>query len=93
MRSYLVGLDVWFLVGAFAYFHTLCVQTVMRRLAWAFAGRLCGKYHNLMSWLNKCQTEVDGFIYLKIYLPQLNCRTLDFNYLVDFFFQIWCWDI
>ena len=25
----------------------------MRRLAWVFAGRLCDKYHNLMSWL-KC---------------------------------------
>ena len=24
----------------------------MRRLAWAFAGRLCDKYHNLMSWLS-----------------------------------------
>ena len=24
----------------------------MRRLAWAFAGRLCDKYHNLISWLN-----------------------------------------
>ena len=23
----------------------------MRKLAWAFAGRLCDKYHNLMSWL------------------------------------------
>ena len=23
----------------------------MRRLAWAFVGRLCDKYHNLMSWL------------------------------------------
>ena len=23
----------------------------MRGLAWAFAGRLCDKYHNLMSWL------------------------------------------
>ena len=23
----------------------------MRRLAWAFAGRLCDKYHNPMSWL------------------------------------------
>ena len=23
----------------------------MRMLAWAFAGRLCDKYHNLMSWL------------------------------------------
>ena len=25
----------------------------MRRLAWDFAGRLCDKYHNLMSWLIK----------------------------------------
>ena len=24
----------------------------MRRLAWAVAGGLCDKYHNLMSWLN-----------------------------------------
>ena len=23
----------------------------MRRLTWAFAGRICDKYHNLMSWL------------------------------------------
>ena len=23
----------------------------MRWLAWAFAGRLCDKYHNLISWL------------------------------------------
>ena len=23
----------------------------MRRLTWAFAGRPCDKYHNLMSWL------------------------------------------
>ena len=23
----------------------------MRKLAWSFAGRLCGKYHKLMSWL------------------------------------------
>ena len=29
-----------------------CVETArMRRLAWAFAGRLCDKYQNLMSWL------------------------------------------
>ena len=27
----------------------LILQT--RRLAWAVAGRLCNKYHNLMSWL------------------------------------------
>ena len=27
MRSHPVGLDVWFLVGPFVYFHTLCVRT------------------------------------------------------------------
>ena len=27
MRSHPVGLDVWFLVGPFIYFHTSCVQT------------------------------------------------------------------
>ena len=46
-------------VGLYVYFHTPCMRTAtgsgetsrMRRLAWAFAGRLCDKYHNLMSWL------------------------------------------
>ena len=52
------GLDVWCLVGPFVYFHTSCVRTAkalarLRSLAWAFAGRLCDKYHNLMSWLNR----------------------------------------
>ena len=28
MRSHPMGLDVWFLVGSFFHFHTLCVQTV-----------------------------------------------------------------
>ena len=38
----------------------------MRRLAWAFAGRPCDKYHNLMSWLiqsksKSCMTQTqDG---------------------------------
>ena len=27
MRSHPVGLDVWFLVGPFVYFHTSCVRT------------------------------------------------------------------
>ena len=54
MCSHLVGLDVWFLVGPFVYFHISCVRTTkalarLRRLAWAFTGCLCGKYHNLMS--------------------------------------------
>ena len=56
MRSYPVGLDVWFLVRPLMYFHTTRVRTAkalarMRRLAWAIAGCLCDKYHNLMSWL------------------------------------------
>ena len=50
MRSHPVGLDVWFLVGPFIYFHPSWGWTAMA-LAWAFAGRLCDKYHNLMSWL------------------------------------------
>ena len=44
------------LVGPFVYF--MCASSEgsgktarKRRLAWAFAGRLCDKYHNLMSWL------------------------------------------
>ena len=28
-----------------------CETVRMHRLAWAFTGRLCDKYHNLMSWL------------------------------------------
>ena len=58
MRSHPVGLDVWCLIGPFVYFHTSCVWTAkalvrlrMRRLTWAFAGRLSDKHHNLMSWL------------------------------------------
>ena len=53
-----MGLDVWFLNGPFVYFHTSRAnsegsgETVrMRRLTWAFAGRLCDKYHDLISWL------------------------------------------
>ena len=33
----------------------------MRRLVWAFAGRLCDKYHNLMSWLK--WTEKLGYYF------------------------------
>ena len=50
IRSHPVGLDVWFLVGSFVYFHSSCVRTA-KALARAFAGRLCDKYHSLMSWL------------------------------------------
>ena len=61
MDSHPVGLDVWFFgrtLRLLPFF--LCVNSEgsgetarMRRLAWTFAGRLCDKYHNLMSWL-KC---------------------------------------
>ena len=61
MHSHPVGLDVWNLVGTLVrllpYF--MCAnsegsgETVrMHGLAWAFAVRLCYKYHNLMSWLD-----------------------------------------
>ena len=56
MCSHPVGLDFWFLVEPFVYFHTLCANSEgsgeTRRLAWAFAGRLFANYDNLMSWLN-----------------------------------------
>ena len=57
IRSHPVGLDVCFFcwtLRLFSYF--MCaniegsgVTARMRRLAWAVAGRLCDKYHNLMS--------------------------------------------
>ena len=53
MRSHPVGLDVWFLIPYF-----MCANSEdsgetgqMHRLAQAFAGCLCDKYHYLMSWL------------------------------------------
>ena len=67
MRSHLAGLDVWLLVGPFDYFNTSCMRTAkalarLRRIAWAFAGRLCNKYYNLMGWLESeiMVKRVDG---------------------------------
>ena len=65
MRSHPVGLDVWFLVGPFPYFHTSWMRIAkalarLRRLAWA--GHLCDKYHNLMSWLIWCVYVCETFI-------------------------------
>ena len=61
MRRHTVGLDVWFSVGPFAYFHISCVRPAktarMRTLAWAFTVRLCDKYHNLVSWRKCGQTS------------------------------------
>ena len=58
MRSHPVGLDVGFFgrtLLLLPYF--MCVNSEssgetarMRRLAWAFAGHLCDKYNNLMSY-------------------------------------------
>ena len=65
MRSHLVGLDVSFLVGPFVYFHISSVRTAkaLARLAWAFAGRLCDKYHTLMSTLSyTCATAQAGLM-------------------------------
>ena len=55
LRSHPVGLDVWFFV--LPYF--MCANRegsgetggCAGSPPWAFAGRLCDKYHNLMSWL------------------------------------------
>ena len=50
MCSHPVGLDVWCVRTAKAL--AILPETAqVRRLAWAFAGRICDKYHNLMSWL------------------------------------------
>ena len=61
-RSHPVALDVWLLVGPFVYFDTAnsdgSGETArMRRLAWAFADRLYGKYHNIMSGSNFTRNE------------------------------------
>ena len=47
---------------------TLILQTRMRShpvLAWAFAGRLCDKYHNLISWLisRGYEVQVEKLVY------------------------------
>ena len=49
MHSHPVGLDVWFLVRHFFYFHTSRVR--QWRLWPDCANVICDKYHNLMSWL------------------------------------------
>ena len=62
MSSHPLRQDVWFLVGPFVYFHTSCVQTAKalarlrgwRRPVRVFAGRLCDKHDNLISWLRYC---------------------------------------
>ena len=43
----------------------------MRRLAWALTGRLCDKYHNLMSWLNFVFILANFHTCELLYLPHL----------------------
>ena len=93
------GLDVWFFVRHFVYFHMSYMRTTkalarlqMHRLAWAFAGRLCDKYHNLMSWLkclfrlkqNACICILTVFLFsdtwsLKFLLFMIGDRVSKFN--------------
>ena len=57
----------------------------MRRLAWAFAGRLCDKYHNLMSWL-KCFNRLFRNSYWKHDLSLLrHWRLLLYIYILGVF--------
>ena len=69
MRSHPVGLDVWFLVGPFVYFHTLSVWTAkpLVRLRWCAGSPKPSLVayviiHNFMSWLK----------YLHVYEAQHN---------------------
>ena len=82
MCSHPVRLDVSILVGPFVYF--MCANSEgsgetarMRRLPWFFAGRLCGKYHNLMRWfiyvfcLRTCQVNISLYGFRKSKLIRL----------------------
>ena len=78
MRSHPVGLDVWSLVGL-PYF--MCKNSEysgeiarMRRLAWAFAGRLCDKCHDLMSWL--ISYELDFIPGQELHLKYEGCSNI-----------------
>ena len=63
----------------------------MQRLAWSFPGRLCDKYHNLMSWLVSSvattfssnfrhklfQNPSSGFMAANRWFVSSNCRSND----------------
>ena len=59
MHSHPIGLDVWFFVGPFVYFHTLWVWEQRRlwrdcmdaQASLSLRCRLCDENHNLTSWL------------------------------------------
>ena len=55
MRSHPVGLDVWFLVGPFIYFHTSCVSTAkvlarLRRCAGSPEPSLVAYVYTITAW-------------------------------------------
>ena len=88
MRSNPVGLDVCI------FCPTLCLrpyfmcansegsgQTArMRRLARAFAGRLCDKYHNLMSWLISLFSFSLSYLYRTVIDHVLHWYNLPYPY-------------
>ena len=64
MHSHPVELDVWVLSDLRPLPFFMCANSEgsgetawLRSLAWAFAGCLCDKYHNLMSWLKWAVTR------------------------------------
>ena len=70
-----MGLDVWYLIGPVVFFHESCANSkgsgeTARKLAWAFAGRKCDKFLNLMSvclFLEACEVvdcadKIPGFM-------------------------------
>ena len=69
-----------FLVGPFVYFHTLCERT-------AKAGRLCDKYHNLMSWL-KCAFGNSSSVAIGIGTRVIEIVTLLFLLSANFMSQL-----
>ena len=50
-RYLIFGGTLWLLYLMYANSKGSGETLRMHRLAWAFVGRLCNKYHNLMSWL------------------------------------------
>ena len=74
MLSHPVGLDIWSFgqtllrLPYFMFANSDCSGETarMRRLAWAFAGRLCGKCRNIMSWLI-CSLFQNDYALRKLY--------------------------
>ena len=93
MCSHPVGLDVWFLVRPFVYFHISGVRTAkalarLRMLAWAFADHLCDKYHhNLSSWLIWANEQART----KLLTILLACEAPVWSGVLCFFYKMYMW--